>query len=251
MIEIARPSKTAALNAGDDATNVWPRLYLDADIEIHPGAVRAVFAELDSGTLAARPAFVYDTAGASAPVRAYYRARERMPAISRSLWGAGAYALSAAGHAHLGRFPDLLADDLYVDRLFTSRQKVIVPTEPVRVRTPRSVSGLLAVLTRQSRGNTAVHSSTTSATVRALIAGVHGPLGLADAFVYALLTVVGRRRALTGKKADWERDESSRISPFPPDASPEAGEGLPPYRGYRAARASPAQTRPIVMDADK
>ena len=251
VIEIARPSKTAALNAGDDATTVWPRLYLDADIEIHPGAVRAVFAELETGTLAARPAFVYDTTGASAPVRAYYRARERMPAISRSLWGAGAYALGEAGHAHLGRFPDLLADDLYVDRLFSPRQKVIVATEPVRVRTPRSVSGLLAVLTRQSRGNTAIPSRTTAATLRALVAGVHGPLGLGDAVVYAALSLAGRRRAHSARKAVWERDESSRISPFPTGISPAAGEESPPYRGYRAGPATPEQTLTIVLDDDE
>jgi GT2 family glycosyltransferase len=251
VIEIARPSKTAALNAGDDAAQAWPRLYLDADIEIHPGAVRAVFAELERGTVAARPAFVYDTAGASAPVRSYYRARERMPAISRSLWGAGAYALSAAGHERLGRFPDLLADDLYVDRLFAPAQKVIVATEPVRVRTPRTVSGLLAVLTRQSRGNTVVRQSTTFATVRALVGGIHGPLGLADAIVYAALTAVGRRRALTGGKAAWDRDDSSRVPPSSPATSTAAGEQPPPYRGYRAAQTRPARTRPIVLDDGK
>ena len=37
VLEMAQPSKTAALNAGDAAATHWPRFYLDADVEIGPG----------------------------------------------------------------------------------------------------------------------------------------------------------------------------------------------------------------------
>ena len=40
-----------------------------------------------------RPPVRYETSGASAPVRSYYRARSRLPAMSGSLWGAGVYGL--------------------------------------------------------------------------------------------------------------------------------------------------------------
>ena len=213
VVEIDKPSKAAALNAGDAAAGVWPRLYLDADVEIHPGAVAAVFAELGTGrTLAARPAFRYDTTGATVLVRAYYRARERMPSTDESLWGAGAYALSEAGHARLVRFPDVTADDLVVDSLFVPGEKTVVATEPVRVRTPRSLAGLLAILTRQRKGNLgAPAQSTTATTVIELLSSVRGPFGLVDAVVYACLTAAGRRRARrTPSTAVWERDESSR-----------------------------------------
>jgi len=214
VVEIDRPSKASALNAGDAAATSWPRLYLDADVEIHPGAVAAVFAELKTGrVLAARPAFRYDTSGATGLVRAYYRARARVPSSDESLWGAGAYALSEAGHARLGRFPDVTADDLVVDSLFVPGEKVVVATEPVRVRTPRSLAGLLAILTRQHRGNLAAPAQpTTSTTVVELVSSVRGPFTLSDATVYALLTTVGRRRARSRAAATsvWERDESSR-----------------------------------------
>lgn len=213
VVEIDRPSKSAALNAGDAAAGAWPRLYLDADVEIHPGAVAAVFAELETGRmLAARPSFRYDASGATMLVRAYYRARERMPSSDESLWGAGAYALSEAGHARLGQFPDATADDLIVDSLFVPGEKTVVTTEPVRVRTPRSLAGLLAILTRQRRGNRETPAqSTTSTTVLELASSVRGPFGLFDAGVYAALTAVGRRRARrTPATRAWERDDSSR-----------------------------------------
>ena len=55
VLELEQPSKTAALNAGDAAASHWPRLYLDADVQISPGAVRAVLNALLSGQVLSRP----------------------------------------------------------------------------------------------------------------------------------------------------------------------------------------------------
>ena len=217
VLELPVPSKTAALNAGDEAAGSWPRLYLDADIEIHPGAILAVAAELArDGCLAARPAFRYDTVGSTALVRAYYRARSRMASTSTALWGSGAYALSERGHERFTRFPDLTADDLFVDRQFTSTEKRVVDTEPVRVRTPRTPAALLAVLTRQSRGNSEANSassasSSTRSSTLELVASIRGPLTAFDAVVYAILTLLGRLAARSLRpSSSWERDSTTR-----------------------------------------
>jgi GT2 family glycosyltransferase len=213
VLEIAQASKAAALNAGDRAARGWPRLYLDADVEVHPGAVAAVFSALrPGGLLAARPAFRYDTTGAGTVVRAYYRARDRLAGTHEHLWGAGAYGLSERGHAKLGPFPELTADDRIVDAAFSPAEKGVLDTEPVRVRTPTSVRGLLAILTRQRRGNVGSGAgSTATSTARELLATVRSPLDAVDAAVYATLTVVGRRRAAKRSPRDgWERDDSSR-----------------------------------------
>lgn len=213
VVDIAESSKTAALNAGDAAASTWPRLYLDADIEIHPRAVHAVFEALSSGRLlAARPAFRYDTTGASPLVRAYYRARGRMPSTRGALWGAGAYAVSAAGHERFGVFPQLIADDLFIDALFATNEKRVLETIPIRVRTPRSVRRLVAVLTRQHRGNAqSATASTTGDSMRELVSSIHGPLSALDAAAYAAFALAGRL-ARVRKRATvaWERDDSSR-----------------------------------------
>ncbi|RWW98967.1 MULTISPECIES: WecB/TagA/CpsF family glycosyltransferase [Paenarthrobacter] len=217
VLRVGQASKTAALNTADEVVEGWPRLYLDADIEVSPEAVAAVFAALGGeGLLAARPAFRYDTAGASLPVRAYYRARLRIRGNSEALWGAGAYALSEAGHARLGKFPPLTGDDYYVDRLFSPAEKAVVGTVPVVVRTPRSVNGLMAVLRRTYRGNAEqdAHDGGASMrrTVRQLAASVRGPVSVLDAVVYAAFAGAGRRRAFFSGRPPvaWERDETSR-----------------------------------------
>lgn len=217
VVHVREASKTAALNAADEATERWPRLYLDADIEVSAPALRAVFVALeDNSLLAARPAFRYDTEGASVLVRAYYRARSRIPGNAQGLWGAGAYALSFSGHERLGRFPAFTGDDYYVDRLFSDEEKAVLPTEPVVVRTPRTCSALLAVLRRTYRGNAEqdrVSGGASSArTVRELLSSVRGPLSLFDAAVYVAFAGAGRRRPLLARKlvAVWERDDSSR-----------------------------------------
>ncbi|POH63429.1 MULTISPECIES: WecB/TagA/CpsF family glycosyltransferase [Cryobacterium] len=221
VYDIETASKTAALNVGDAAAHAWPRLYLDADVAIEPTTVRAIFDSLGTGRiLAARPEYTYDTTGASALVKSYYRARRRIPTNRDAVWGAGAYALNASGHGRFDRFPDVTADDSYVDSLFRSDEKVVVPTgSPVRVFTPRTVASLVAVLARQYRGVSELGTeSTTAGSIRSLVASVRGPASAADVVCYGLLTVLGRLRAhrvVSRGRAGWERDLSSRA--LPPD----------------------------------
>ncbi|MDQ6740855.1 MAG: glycosyltransferase, partial [Actinomycetota bacterium] len=213
VVSIAEASKAAALNAGDAAASGWPRLYLDADIEIQPAALRIVFDRLSSGgPLAVRPAFRYDTAGASPLVRAYYRARNRLPSVHTHLWGAGAYALGKDGHERLGSFPNMTGDDFFVDGLFHESEMEVLETPPVRVHTPRRGKDLVAVLRRVYRGNAEQSNSGGSAgrTIAQLLHSVRGPLSAMDGAVYAGFSLAGRRSAAQPPSILWERDDSSR-----------------------------------------
>jgi len=229
VLEVEPASKVAALNAADAVATSWPRLYLDADIDITPTALRMVLDRLGRGdVMAARPAFRYDDAGASWPVRAFYRARRRIPATDEALWGAGAYGLTEEGHARFRDFPAVTADDLFVDRQFGQGERAILHTPPVRVVTPRTVVGLLAILRRNYRGQTEMahfaHQAgspgpwreterSTRETVRQLLSSVRGPATALDSVVYAVFVArarihLPRRPSSVGQP--WERDESSR-----------------------------------------
>ena len=225
VLEVPEASKVAALNAADRVAERWPRLYLDADIELPPAALRDLFLLLGTGSVpAARPPFVYDDRGASAVVRSYYRARRRLPGTNRSLWGAGAYALSEKGRDRFGEFPALTADDLFVDTLFDEDEVRVVDTLPVVVRTPRDLPGLLAVLRRTYRGNAELLRAVgePAATGRAprrrapggmvgqLARSVTGPRSAVDAVVYATLAVAARLLRRRTTAVGWERDVSSR-----------------------------------------
>ncbi|MFC8302330.1 WecB/TagA/CpsF family glycosyltransferase [Specibacter sp. NPDC057265] len=214
VLELAQASKTAALNAADAACSRWPRLYLDADIETTADALAAVFQHLAApGSLSARPAFSYDTTGCSPLVKAYYRARARIPSHHEHLWGAGAYAVSAAGHERFAVFPPATADDAYVDSLFTAEEKAILATAPVIVRTPASTPELLRTLRRIYQGKHELQSGRRdSAGLRNLLRSVNGLVPAFDAGVYGSLAVLGKlqKRSSLARAGGWDRDESRR-----------------------------------------
>lgn len=218
VLETDVGSKTFALNTGDEAATSWPRLYLDADIDIAPTAVLAVLDALRRGdALAARPSFRYGTQGATALVRAYYRARTRMTANRDALWWAGVYALTEAGHRRFGRFPDITGDDKFVDSQFETDEKMVVSTEPSIWVTPTDVRGLLTVLGRHNRGNVELAAldplgtpRTAGTTARAVLRTARGPRSAADAVVYLAVALLVRWRAAR-PATSWERDVTSRL----------------------------------------
>lgn len=217
VLETEQASKTAAMNLGDESATSWPRLYLDGDIDADPHSVLAVFNALGQpGVLAARARYIYDAIGVSMPVRSYYRARSRIPAPPTRLWGAGGYATNEEGHRRFGRFDDVTADDSWFDEQFDADEKRVVPTTPMRVRTPRRAADLVAVLTRRRRGVLEL-GTPDEATSRgwALLRSVRGPRSAIDAGWYTALTLLARRRALrTWRQGHrgWDRDASSRAT---------------------------------------
>ncbi len=220
VLEIPIPSKSRALNAADAVATRFPRLYLDADISITAATALRVLDRLSStDILAARPAFRYDTSGADRWVRAYFRARARIPVMSRHLWGAGCYGLNEAGHHRLREFPEVLADDLYVDELFQRSEIDIISTaEPVRVRCPKSWRVLLSTLRRVQGGRSELaerQAIVRIGGVRPLLKGVRGPAGLLDAGVYAGLSLAARVLPRSSQDV-WQRDETTRTSDSDP-----------------------------------
>ncbi|MET9018388.1 glycosyltransferase [Actinopolymorpha sp. NPDC004070] len=222
VIELSEGSKTAALNAGDQAATAWPRLYLDADIVISTDAVAELLERLtEPGALAGRPRSRYLTDDCTALVRAYYRARERMPELSAHLWGAGAYALTEAGHARVGRFPDVVADDVYVDSKFDRAEITFGTTGGTAVRCPRTARALLRTLRRVRRGPAELAatgvveaSSVQVGGLRVLLTSVRGLGMLADAVAYAGFVLLARVQPAqaAGPDRSWERDDTQRVA---------------------------------------
>jgi hypothetical protein len=221
VVELDQASKPEALRSGDAAAQVFPRLYLDADVVLSGSVARDVLEQLRDGALAARPPIRYDTTRSSAPVRSYYRARARIPALLESLWGAGVYGLSEAGRSRFGDFPDVVGDDLWVDRQFAPAEIEIVDCAPVVVSVPRRARDLVRVLRRVYRGKAETAAvdpherarETTASTLRQLRRlTMTGPAAAIDAATYVAFAA-GARIAVASPLAGahWERDESSRV----------------------------------------
>jgi glycosyltransferase involved in cell wall biosynthesis len=224
VLELPAEGKAAALRAGDRAVDALPRLYLDADVVLPLASAVAVARRLDGGgngcgPLAARPPARHDASGSDLLVRRYYRARGRIPAVLGSLWGAGVYGLSATGRARFAEFPDLIADDLWVDQLFRPDEIEIVDCPPVTVRAPRRTRDLLAVLRRSYRGKAehlTAHPDTARDTASDTARDVgrlarSGAGGFVDAATYTGLVVAARvANRVPRQHRSWERDDSSR-----------------------------------------
>lgn len=210
VVELAEGSKAAALKAGDAHATRWPRLYLDADIEVGPDVLaQAVRALAGDGIHAARPAFRWDLSGADRFAHAYYRARGRMPSMKGAMWGAGVYGLSEAGHRILGEFPRVIGDDLLVERTFAPGRKYLPCGPEVVVRMPLNVHDLVGVLARSRRGGAEQSLDTGRSSVVELLRTVTGPGSALDALCFAAVAAAARvrtRRVAHG----WERDHSSR-----------------------------------------
>jgi hypothetical protein len=227
VLRLTEASKLAALRAGDAAATVFPRLYLDADVELRGADAVRVLEELDAGpALAARPPLHYDTGGCSLLVRRYYRARVLVPGLMGRLWGAGVYGLSKAGHQRVAGWPDGVADDLFVDSSFADHEIAIASSGPVVVHPPRTASSLVAVLARgiQLKPGSAAGGAGMPGVPPRPRHGLRDTLkGLLDLFrerpgegidvaVYAGIATLSRMTARNRGAAGWIRDESSRAT---------------------------------------
>jgi glycosyltransferase involved in cell wall biosynthesis len=214
VLDLEVASKTAALNAGDQAATCYPRAYLDADIELTTDALRAVVAELDTGsTLCCAPRMELELADRPWYVRAFFRVFLEQPYAGGV--GNGLYVLSRAARERFGAFPDVTGDDLFVRNLFAPDERATVRTATYLVHPPRDLAGLLAVRERSYRGNAEHRSRGYPASAdptrdprRLLRTAVRRPLDMA-VYVTVNLTAMARLR-FRRREVRWERDESAR-----------------------------------------
>lgn len=220
VVETPTGGKANALNLGDSHATLFPRIYLDADIQLSPGTVRSLWEALNvDEPRAAAPHIRFDTEGTDAVVRGFYAIYERLPYVTEGLIGLGIYALSEKGRQRFDAFPELTADDLFVQRLFPLDERITVPGEFV-VRVPRRWQDLLAVRTRAAQGSQELAAAppvpgmdaamTTRSTAQALVELLRRRPGLIPAAaVYSGITVAARVRSRRTPQ-QWHRDESSR-----------------------------------------
>jgi hypothetical protein len=221
VVDVPQASKHAALNAGDDAATVFPRVYLDADITVSAAAIRSVAAEMErTGAMAGAPRAVIDLEGSSAIVRSFYRVWCEMPWFTDNLVGSGVYVLSAAGHARLGRFPAITNDDQYVHDLFESKERVTSNQFQFSIRPPRTIAGLIKRRTRTLLGQREIDErfgrlpgrSPGGSMLKMLRSR---KINLWDLTVYGVVTKMAVLAAIRKEKRgdrSWERDESSRMA---------------------------------------
>jgi glycosyltransferase involved in cell wall biosynthesis len=221
VVETATPGKAHALGLGDRECRAFPRVYLDADVDLSAASVRRMVAALDEqGAMACAPAPHYDLSGTSRIAARFHRVFEQLVSGRRGLAGTGVYVLSRQGHRRVFPLPRIISDDGWVHRGFTEAERMVVPDARSVVRPARTLS---AVVRRRARvrlgnreldrlGRPAHGPAVGGGELVALVRG--GDVGWADAalFVAVLLAerTLARWRALRGAGSHWSADRGSR-----------------------------------------
>ncbi len=222
VVSVPVASKHAALAASYDLAADFPRIYVDADVELRARDVRALAAALrQPGVLAAAPERTLATTGSSWPVRWFYDVWARLPEVRNGLWGRGVIAVDSRGQERLAALPPLLGDDLAASLSFAPHERAIVTDARVVVHVPRRVTDLLRVRIRTATGlaqlEQAEHAPESTARTRVsdLAAIVRNeplmaPRVAVFLFMAAFARLKARRAVASCDYSTWLRDESSR-----------------------------------------
>lgn len=213
VIETPVPSKTRAMNLGDQAAKTYPRVYLDSDVLLSIEDLRAVVEPLKSrGLEACAPRMRFELKDSPWVVRAFHDVWSALPQVDGGLGGRGVYALSKEGHDRFGEFPDIIGDDLFVDWTVPHDRRTVVDAYSVVQaetslwqlieRKARIAAGRLELLERGDRPRSASGLRTLLDAIR------RRPAILPKTPIFVLVTLEarrrGRRRLASGSSTAWE-----------------------------------------------
>ncbi|HEY8790473.1 MAG TPA: glycosyltransferase family 2 protein [Actinopolymorphaceae bacterium] len=219
VVELPEPSKRAAMDRGDQLASCYPRVFLDADVEISGDHLRRLVAAVSSGPiLASGPTRVLPRSGVSFPVRWYYDVWEALPQTKSGLFGRGVIALSEAGNMRVRTLTLSMSDDLVIGEAFAPDERTIVTDAVVTVHPPKTLADLLKRRVRVHTGNAeaaSTRSDESRTSWRRLSALVRSDVSLAPKLpifvgVAALARLRAQRAIRSGDFTTWQRDESSR-----------------------------------------
>jgi glycosyltransferase involved in cell wall biosynthesis len=224
VAETPRPSKAEALNLGDTAVTSFPRFYVDADVVVR-GDVLLRVADLlrTDSAMAAAPRLAVDLTGVSWPVRSFYRLWMRQPFVGDSHVGSGVVGLNQAGRERFDRFPEIIADDLFLYTLFSaSERRAARPGLEFTIFPARTVRAHLHRLVRVYAGNLQLSRTATKPDTAANGRGgwvrvvQQEPRRAVDIPCYvgmvAVAQLLAHRKLRRGDVRTWERDNTSRTT---------------------------------------
>jgi cellulose synthase/poly-beta-1,6-N-acetylglucosamine synthase-like glycosyltransferase len=230
VLSTSQAGKANALRLGDAAASSFPRIYVDADVELGRGDVLALCRAFDEpGVLVAAPRRSIPRSAASRSVRMYYNVWEELPAVQAGVFGRGVIALSQAGFERVADLPPVMADDLAVSSMFEDQERRIVDDALVVVHPPATWADLMRRRVRAATGSHQVYATGEVASVTDsrtslsdLLTVVRGrPSTALSVPVFLTAAVLARRRAARAIAAQdyttWLRDESSRGTEANPD----------------------------------
>ena len=153
VVETDIASKSLAWDLGDSIATVFPRVYLDADVAVSERAVPALAERLRTSGKPVGGLTMRWPVPTGTLVDRYYAVWRKSPYFETGPIGAGFFALSESGRARFERFPPIIADDFFIDRMFGVDERCIDTSGWFEPLLPRTVPDLLRVQVRQLAAN--------------------------------------------------------------------------------------------------
>ena len=209
----APEGKAKAIRVGEAHASLLPRFYVDADVIIRGSDLAELSRHLEGPIELVSPRIAYDLEGARPAVRRIHRFWLSLP---HGQQGAFHHVLgvSAAGRARWNAFPNLLADDAFIQSRFTPHNKQIVSDITVTVRPPRSMWSWIRVRARWHAGHKQMRAAGFSppharGQFSAISRQFFHSLQRTDAIIYVGSVLIARMvAAWPGQR--WYQDRTSR-----------------------------------------
>jgi hypothetical protein len=145
-----------------------------------------------------------------------------LPSAREGIGGSGVYALSEAGRNRFARFPNIVADDMYVRVHFKAEERATLKSVKSRVFPPRTVKQLIAVRSRARLGTSELAvrfpnlwENRGEANSRCLICLFKRPRLWLGLLVYCYVNACARISASVLSRngaRSWQRDDTSRVA---------------------------------------
>ncbi|MDA0295271.1 MAG: glycosyltransferase family A protein [Planctomycetota bacterium] len=221
VIETSTPGKTNALNLGEKTMKAFPRVFLDADITFKPGTLAAILTASSDLHPIVSPQPVYDLSGCSIAMRLYMQAENYNHYYGRGAPnGSGCFVLSAEGRSRWGEFPQVIADDGYVQNQFHPHESMTVSSAHATVLPPRDLNSMITVRARVRRGQfelgnrfPEIMGKNQSQVGGVLTRMLLRPWTWAALSIYCWVRIRERqlaRRQIAAGETGWGRDDSGR-----------------------------------------
>lgn len=222
VIETGTPGKCNALNLGEEHLTRFPRVFLDGDIVLHKGALTALIAASGERKPIVSPMPVFILTGASLAIRLFFRAQRFNRYFGgEAPNGSGTFVVSEEARSRWDAFPEIIADDGFVQGHFRPEERSAVTTAKADVGAPRDITSLLKVRARVRRGHAELaerhpelmrnHVARGRSMIRSLLPR---PLEWPGMLVYGYVRIAERliagRQLRRDAGLEWGRDETSR-----------------------------------------
>jgi glycosyltransferase involved in cell wall biosynthesis len=222
VLETDTPGKCNALNLGEKHLSRFPRVFLDGDIVLHKGALKALIAASSPERPIISPMPMFILNGATLAIKLFFRAQRFNKYFGgEAPNGSGTFVLSEAARSRWETFPEIIADDGFVQGHFRPEERSVVKEAIADVGEPRDISSLLKVRARVRRGHAELaerypelmrnHVARGGSMIRSLLPR---PLEWPGMLVYGYVRIaerlIARRQLKSNVGLEWGRDESSR-----------------------------------------